>query len=115
MEILCLRQQHADLFRDTENLRKAEATILVAWGANRDERNIPKVFDTREGPKRPSAHSFCDGFFQLRLNDRAFRIVDGINFVHIEVDPSDVMSVLCLAGGDDRADITQTKNDNLHE
>ena len=115
MEMLCARQQHADLFCDTENLRKTETAILVAWSANRDERNIPKIFNTREGPKRPSAHSFCDGIFQLRLNDRAFRTVDGINFVHIGVDANDVMSILCHAGGDDRADITQTKNGNLHE
>jgi hypothetical protein len=77
--------------------------------------NIPKVVDGRESPKPATPYGFCNGFFQKRLDDWTFRFVDAIDFVHIEVDASDVMSVLSQAGGNDGADITQTKYSNFHE
>ena len=99
---------------DPENLRNSKTTILVTRSTDTDERNVSDFFGARLGTESPTGHGFRDGLFQQWLDDRAFRGVDTLDFVQIEVDASNVMSVLCQAGGDDGANITQTKNSNLH-
>src|ERR1700722_15416096 len=114
MEMLCLGQQGTNLLCHPENLRMAETTIFVTGSANRDEGNIPQLFNTRAGPERGGADGFGDGFSQLRLNNWTLGAINGGDLGGVEVDAGDVMSVLCQAGRDDGADITQTKNGNFH-